>query len=143
MLARPQSKITVALVALSIGVALVSIAAAVSRLVPTGLAGTVVWVVSLAALVPLAITAFNAICDRLLREVAPQRKTESLLESYWPTVQRDLANQFHLNGKRHANGAAHADGHSEGEPLAPPTIAADPLHRPTMQRSRHKWWVGQ
>jgi len=144
MVARPQSKITVAVVALFVGTALVSVAAGLSRLVPAGALGTLVWVVSLAAAVPLALAAFNTICDHFFREVASQQKTQALLESYWPAVQRDLANQFHLSGRRHANGAAHANGHrSDDEPLAPSPIATDPLHRPAMQHGRQKWWVGQ
>jgi hypothetical protein len=145
MLARPQSKMTVAFVALAIGVGLVSVAAAVSRLAPNGLAGTLVWVGSLVVAIPLAIAAFNWVCDRFLGPVAEQRQTKALLDGYWPAVQRDLADQFDLNGKRYANGAAHASGKlSGGQPLATPTIPIDPLQRPTtMQRSRHKWWVGQ
>ena len=144
MVARPQSKIIVALVALFVGMALVSVAAGLSRLVPAGLAGTFVWVVSLAAAIPLALAAFNGICDRFLTQVASERRTEARLESFWPAVQRDLANQFHLSGRRHANGAAHANGYcSDDEPLAPPTVATDPLHRPAMQHGRHRWWVGQ
>jgi hypothetical protein len=144
MVARPQSKITVALVALFVGMALVSVAAGISRLAPAGLAGTFVWVVSLAAAIPLALAAFNAICDHFLRQVASERKADARLESFWPAVQRDLANQYHLSGRRHAHAASHANGHSaDDEPLALPTIATDPLHRPAMQRGRHKWWVGQ
>ena len=105
MLARPQSKMTVAFVALAIGVGLVSVAAAASRLAPNGLAGTLVWVVSLVVAIPLAIAAFNWVCDRFLGPVAEERQTKALLDGYWPAVQRDLADQFHLNGRRHANGA--------------------------------------
>jgi len=142
MLARPQSKMTVALVALSIGVALFSVTAAVSRLASSGWAGTLLWLVSLVVAVPFAIAAFNGVCDCLLRQGRPQRRAESREDNYWPAVQCDLATQFHLNGRRHASGAA--NGHqSDNEPLAPPTIATDPLHRTAMQRSRHKLWVGQ
>ena len=144
MVARPQSKITVALVALFVGTALVSVAAGLSRLVPAGALGTLVWVVSLATAIPLALAAFNGICDHFLPQVASERRTEARLERFWPAVQRDLANQFHLSGRRHAKGAAHANGHrSDDEPLAPSTVAADPLRPPAMQHGRHKWWVGQ
>lgn len=145
MLARPQSKMTVAFVALAIGVGLVAVAAAASRLAPNGLAGTLVWVVSLVVAIPLAIAAFNWVCDRFLGPVAEERQTKALLDGYWPAVQRDLADQFHLNGRRHANGAAHASGNlPNGEPLAPPTTPIDPLHQPTTtQRARRKRWVGQ
>jgi hypothetical protein len=144
MVARPESKITVAFVALFVGMALVSVAAGLSRLAPAGALGTLVWVVSLSAAIPLALAAFNAICDHVLRDVASQRKTEALLESFWPAAQQDLAKQFYLGGRRHPKGAAHAKGpQSDDEPLAPSTVATDPLHRPAMQHSRHKWWVGQ
>jgi hypothetical protein len=144
MLARPQRKMTVALVALLIGLALVSVTAAVNRLSPGGAAGTLVWVVAMAAAIPLALAAFNAVCDHCLRRAAVERQTESLLDSYWPTVQRDLANQFHLVGRGRANGAARTNGHlSNGAPLAPPATPIHPLHRSTIQRSKHKRWVGQ
>jgi hypothetical protein len=139
MVARPQSKITVALVALFVAVALVSVTAGLSRLV-----GTLVWVISLAAAIPLALAAFNAICDHVLRELVSERKTEVLQERFWPAVQRDLANQFRLSGRPHADGASYANGHAaDDELLAPPTIATDPLHQPATQRERHRWWVGQ
>ncbi len=144
MVARPESKITVSLVALFVAVALVSVAAGISRMAPAGAIGTLVWVVSLAAAIPLALAAFNAMCDHFLRQVASRRKTESLLESFWPAVQRDLVVQFHSSGRRHAKGAVHAKGcESDDEALAPSTVATDPLHRPAMQHSRRKWWVGQ
>ena len=144
MVARPQSKITVALVALLVGMALVSVAAGLSRLAPAGALGSLVWVVSLAAAIPLALAAFNAICDHFLRDVASEQKTEALLESFWPAAQQDLVKHFHLGGRRHAQGAVHAKGcQSDDEPLAPSTVAADPLRRPAMQHGRHKWWVGQ
>jgi len=135
----------VALVALSIGLALVSVAAAVSRLAPNGLAGTLVWVVSLVMAIPLAIASFNRVCDRFLGPVAEQRQTKELRDGYWPALQCDLADQFRLNGRRHANGAASASGTlSNVEPLAPPAIPIDPLHQPTtMEGRKHKWWVGQ
>jgi hypothetical protein len=143
MLARPQNKMTVALVALSIGVALVSFTAAISRFAPSGWAGTVVWVVSLVVAVPLAIAAFNAVCDYFLYRSSSRATSESRLDSYWPSVQSDLANQFHLNGARLTNGLAHVNGTNNGV-LGPSAIPIDPLRRPaTMEQRRHKWWVGQ
>jgi hypothetical protein len=143
MLARPQSKMAVAFMSLSIGVALVSVAATLNRLAPTGVTRNVVWVASLLVVIPLAIAAFNAICDHFLLQVATQRQSQSRLDSYWPAVERDLTNQFRLNGKRQLHGALYANEHCEAEPLAPPTIAANPLGEPAMQRRRQKWWVGQ
>lgn len=143
MLARPQSKMTVALVALSIGLALVSVTAAISGLASSGWAGTLIWVLWLVGAIPLAIAGFNAICDRFLLQGRLRRTAESVEERYWPAVERELAIQFQLNGKRYANGAVHANGRPEVEPLAPPTIPADPLQQPAMQRSRYRWWVGQ
>jgi hypothetical protein len=63
MVARPESKITVALVALFVAVALVSVVAAISRLLQAGTLETFLWVVSLATAIPLALVAFNAVCD--------------------------------------------------------------------------------
>lgn len=143
MLARSQRKMTVALVALSIGVTLVSVVAAISRLAPASMAGTAVWIVSLLAAVPLAIAAFNAICDLFQWQAAPERPTEALLDTYWPVVERDFTSQFRLDSRRHTNTAARADAQlSNGAPPAPPATPIDPLHRPATQRTK-QWWVGQ
>jgi len=67
MVTRPESKMLVALAALLVGIALISTVAFVSHLLPAGLPGDLLWTVTLAAIVPLALTAFDTLCNRLHR----------------------------------------------------------------------------